>query len=501
MSESRQPALQFKVTNVQLLQSGLTPQMRFDSSGGSIGSFRGCDWYLYDSGRTIRSTHCEIVMVDGAYCVKDTCGETYVNGAFMPLGRGRLAKLQHKDEIQIGDYILRLSMLDEDQQQLEAVQLDKMFDSVGDDLLSGEFIDEYKDEEVEPVVVADPLLALEALIEKDLPARSLIDNQIVADSDNAEHISASGLLTSGRGAGRRAVEVTPPSDGEGQLASSMSLKRILGFGSSKSEPKQQNNPETTSGYETKNNAVFKETNNQSEGLVMDDNVLDLLEEEVAKSMVSAPATSVATTSVSRSGNQHNHLLTGPMLNGLGVDFLQDYDVGQMHSLSEELGESLQACIKGLLDLHQQVNSGRFGVMNRNLQPIEDNPLRLGLDYEETLKTMYDSNKSMVHLSAPAAISESLKNIRDHNDAVQQATSEALSQILAAFSPQVLLRRFNNYKRVSDSSNESNEAWAWKMYCSYYQELTSNRQKGFEKLFWEIFEQAYDKKIREKQLEF
>jgi type VI secretion system protein ImpI len=141
------------------------------------------------------------------------------------------------------------------------------------------------------------------------------------------------------------------------------------------------------------------------------------------------------------------------------------------------------------------------MMNRNLQPIEDNPLRLGLSYEETMKTMYDSQKSLVHLSAPSAISESLKSIQDHNDAVQYATTEALTQILAAFSPQVLLRRFNNYKRPNDQRSESEEAWAWNMYSSYYQELTSNRQKGFEKLFWEIFEQAYDKKIREKQLEF
>ncbi len=39
-----------------------------------------------------------------------------------------------------------------------------------------------------------------------------------------------------------------------------------------------------------------------------------------------------------------------------------------------------------------------------------------------------------------------------------------------------------------------------MYRSYYRELTSNRQRGFEKLFWEIFEQSDDRKIREKQLE-
>lgn len=498
MSGSEQPTLQFKVTNVQVLQPGLAPQMRFAIGGGSIGSNKGCDWYLNDAKGEIKPVHCEIVMVDGNYCLKDISGETYVNGSFMPLGRGRLAKLQHKDEIQIGGYILRLSMQDDEQQQLEAVQLDKMFDSVGDDLLSGEFIDEYENVEPQPIMVADPLLALEALMEKDLPVSSLIDNEIKAESENTEHLSASSY-----GLDRTEAGMTPPSDGEGQLASPMSLKRILGFGLSKSEPEKPNNPETTFGYETTNNAVFNQTNNQSEGLVMDDNVLDLLEEEVAKSMESTPvaATAVAPASTAKTGGSHNHLLTGPMLNGLGGHFAQHYDVAQMHALSEELGESLQACIKGLLDLHQQVNSGRFGVMNRNLQPIEDNPLRLGLDYEETLETMYDANKSMVHLSAPAAISESLKNIRDHNDAVQQATSEALTQILAAFSPQVLLRRFNNYKRPSDSSSESNEAWAWKMYCSYYQELTSNRQKGFEKLFWEIFEQAYDKKIREKQLEF
>lgn len=227
---------------------------------------------------------------------------------------------------------------------------------------------------------------------------------------------------------------------------------------------------------------------------MDEKVLDLLEEEVARSLQPANADTATSSAAGK------HLLTGPMLQGLGIDLSQDTDMERMHFLSQELGESLQACVKGLLELHQQVSDGRFGTMNRNLQPIEDNPLRLGLSYEQTIRTMYDADKSLVHLSAPAAISESLKNVRDHNEAMQHATSEALNQILNAFSPQVLLRRFHHYKRNTDTSATSDEAWAWNMYCNYYQELTSNRQRGFEKLFWEIFEQAYDKKIREKQLE-
>ena len=173
---------------------------------------------------------------------------------------------------------------------------------------------------------------------------------------------------------------------------------------------------------------------------MDEQTLDLLEEEVAKSIQPEQTTinSPATTG--------GHLLTGPMLNGLGANVNHTDDIERMHMLSQEMGESLQACIQGILDLHQQVSEGRFGTLNRNLQPIEDNPLRLGLSYEETIKTLYDSEKSAVHLSAPAAIEESLKNVQAHNEAMQHATGEALTQILGAFSPQVLLRRFQNYKR-------------------------------------------------------
>ena len=38
-------------------------------------------------------------------------------------------------------------------------------------------------------------------------------------------------------------------------------------------------------------------------------------------------------------------------------------------------------------------------------------------------------------------------------------------------------------------------WAWGMYTHYYDELASARQRGFEKLFWEVFEQAYDRALR------
>ena len=114
--------------------------------------------------------------------------------------------------------------------------------------------------------------------------------------------------------------------------------------------------------------------------------------------------------------------------------------------------------------------------------------------------MFDDNKSTVHLSAPSSVDESLTMIKIHNEAVQHATNTALNHILNSLSPAALLKRFNRYSRDPSQDASDYKSWAWDMYENYYNELTSNRQQGFEKLFWEIFEQAYDQKVREKHAE-
>ncbi|MBY7921125.1 type VI secretion system-associated FHA domain protein TagH [Vibrio fluvialis] len=491
MNAMTQTSLILQVANVQLLESGLAAQSHWTAEGGNIGSESWTTWRLKDAQGRVKPQHCAIVSIDGAFCVRDLCGDTYVNGSHMPLGKDQLAKLEHKDEITVGPYQLRVSFGHADDHERNSGPLDAMFKADQVDLLADEpFDDEELLDDDQPAVNADPLLALDALLEaKDDADALLCDVELKEDSDKPQSLVPEDNLV------LHDLKFTPQADSEYEMTSSIRLKKILGFGQRKDDIAQRDiEPEYQPLQQTTAPSLQINTHNVSEGLTMDEKVLDLLEEEVAKSLQPAKAESATSSAGGK------HLLTGPMLQGLGIDLSQDTDMERMHFLSQELGESLQACVKGLLELHQQVSEGRFGTMNRNLQPIEDNPLRLGLSYEQTIRTMYDADKSLVHLSAPAAISESLKNVRDHNEAMQHATSEALNQILNAFSPQVLLRRFHHYKRNTDNSTTSDEAWAWNMYCNYYQELTSNRQRGFEKLFWEIFEQAYDKKIREKQLE-
>ncbi len=190
-----------------------------------------------------------------------------------------------------------------------------------------------------------------------------------------------------------------------------------------------------------------------------------------------------------------HLAVTPLLRGLGgslaVRNSQDAD-----DFLEEAGRTLQAAIKGLLELQQRRNS----LSDKHLRPLEDNPLRLNMDYTTALDVMFAEGKSPVHLAAPAAVGESLRNIRHHEEANRAAIVESLRVLLDAFSPQSLMRRFVQYRRSHELRKPLDDAGSWQMYCDYYDELASSRQQGFEMLFNEVYAQVYDRVLREKQRE-
>lgn len=194
----------------------------------------------------------------------------------------------------------------------------------------------------------------------------------------------------------------------------------------------------------------------------------------------------------------SHVGADPLLRGLGID-LPFRDSEEQQAFLEEAGQTLRAAIDGLRVLQQTQNDSKYPLRDRRLQPIEDNPLRLGQSFEETAETMLSASRSPVHLSAPEAVAESLRHQGQHQAAVEDAIGHALSAILDAFSPEALLKRFHAYRGAGNRiDNES--GWAWEMYDHYYRELNSDRQQGFQKLFWEVFEQAYDQSVRRQQRE-
>lgn len=482
---TEQNLLTLTVINTQFVAPGISVKKEFNSNGGTIGSSSSDDWFLTDNQRQIQQNHCQIVFRDGDFCITDNCNQTFINNQSMAVGWDKTARLNENDVLNIGRFVIRVS-LHGDVTDKEG-SLETFFIAHNGLELDGEELDLI--EQDQDCSIDDPLAALDAqeitqgidLFGDERDTRSkAINNPLLSNSE--EWFGS---------------QETIQADTERDVQSAMTLKKSQHTASYDKEPVAihavSKQPVSTSYLASSDNSIAHAQNSFYKDRVMDEKTLDLLEEEVRQgfSYHSDPQLDAS---------EGNHLLTGPLLRGLGTKAGNTEDLAEMQLLSEEMGASLQSAIRGLLDLHQQVASSRYGVMNKNLQPIEDNPLRLGMDYEQTVQVMFDGERSPVHLSAPAAIEESLRTVKNHNEAVHQAISEALAQILQAFSPDVLQRRFNRYRRPGQHLNESPESWAWHMYQNYYQELTSNRQHGFDKLFWEIFDQAYDKRLREKQQE-
>lgn len=233
----------------------------------------------------------------------------------------------------------------------------------------------------------------------------------------------------------------------------------------------------------------------SEFIPSEDNILDTSAAiSRAEPMLDEEFIDIPTPASSLYGESHESqpfesVAITPLMRGMG-HFLNLSDSQQANGFLEEAGRTLEAAIKGILLLEQD----RIRV-NKQLQPVEDNPLRLGLDYVATVDALFGDQKSQVHLSPSAAITECLSFLRMHAYASRQAVSEALTCVVDTFSPDVLMARFQRYRR--DHLVDINDpTWIWEMYNHYFEELKSTRQQGVDRLFHEVFEQVYDKALRD-----
>ncbi|MCE0559220.1 MULTISPECIES: type VI secretion system-associated FHA domain protein TagH [unclassified Motilimonas] len=437
-----QNKIELTVVNSEKLQPGLQASHTFYAAGGSIGSDYSDDWHLTDQDTDIVPLHCVIELVDHDFCLRDSSGRTFVNRASFPVGRNQMVRLKENDELQLGQYRIRCHFEKPERYADDEVSFD--INQFIDQTSSSE-MREQDTEKPAPSAQYDPLLALDQLESARIAEQQKCFVNPVAEValDQSDDVLVNTHWEAQVGHAQADAETT--------VNAAMNAGQPI------------------------SNQEFTPMNESSSSL--DPNTY---------------------TAHDASLTTEQHLALGPVFRGLESSISAPVDTVNMQSMAEELGSSLNAAINGLLALHKNVDKQRYGVIAKNLQPIEDNPLRLGLDYDQTMNVMFGPNKSPVHLSAPSAIAESLRTIQHHQIAVQEAIGYALKHILGAFSPDTLMKRFKHYRTTEQALSQDSESWAWHMYSAYFSELESGRQQGFEKLFWEIFEQAYDRKLRELQ---
>lgn len=425
-----EPTLFLTVDNPEVLQQGSRPTHVFDREGGTIGS-ASASWLLLDGRRRVQGHHCKILYQDGGFLLLDCSGQTTVNDQTQPLGSGICARLSDHDTLHIGPYRISVRLND-----ATAIALD--------------------DDPVQRLAEHLDTLPVAAAEDADgRPSTGWSEFQ-----DLGRSLSVHGLL-----------------DPLQALDASLEGATTLGH-----DLRPQGSLATQADVATQFEAIYGAPKHASG-------------EPHMSEQDTPPAASQEWLQRQLSSHADPASLVEPVVDGIGAP-IGAVDGQATYALLNEAGRTLGAMIRGLcaLNVAEPGEQQRISLAGRTLQPIEDNPLRLGLDYPDTVRALFSAERSVVHLSPAAAVEESLEQIRRQQVAVHKAINAGLAALLQAFAPEQLEQRFQRYRQARSDQAQAGD-WAWNMYGHYYEELTSGRQQGFDKLFWEVFEQAFDQAVR------
>lgn len=182
--------------------------------------------------------------------------------------------------------------------------------------------------------------------------------------------------------------------------------------------------------------------------------------------------------------------------GLGLP-LGEVPESELPEVLLDLAATLRVAIEGINGVFVDAETGVVGypVTHANVHAIEDNPLRFSKDANEALRVMFLERHS-VHLTPSAAVVDSLEQIQNHNSSMTNSVEIGLDNLLRAFEPENLETRFERYRRQEkEMSEEARDAWYWRTYRAYIQEMSNQRQEGLSRLFWDVFQKAYHEQLR------
>lgn len=450
--------LTMTIENIQDATGSIRASQTFTARGGLIGSGDGADWKVQDLGRSIPETALRVEVADGAFTIARAGeAEVYVNDARAPIGRGDRARLRNRDSIVIGGLRLVVNLPDE---ALESFREDAftsldmliegkadedggLLDATGDGASFGVFESERRAE-----AVPDPV---EGVSRRSPTAR---DMDPIAGLGGFEDPDGGGP-DAGGGAMLHALETTRHAapdiaqpDYATQSAAAVQL-HALGGTPSRAGKDAMLPPARPYDFE-----------DRDEG----------------------------------DGGSVDHIALRPLARALGLP-IGEISQEDAQRILAEIGAALRAVAEEINGLYaaRQGRAHRFPLATMHMHAIEDNPLRFKTSAEGALRALL-LDHGPVYLNAPAAFRETLRHLSHHQDATEQAVDRGLDSLMKALSPEALERRFRNYARRAPTPEER-DAWCWRMYRHYFDELRSKNQRGLQLLFWEVFGHEYQNTMR------
>lgn len=503
--------LRLVINNTDDLSGGYSAVKDFDIKGGTIGAADESTWQIVDRSGTVASTHVVISVVDNQFCFETPVSNSlYINHGKSPIPTRQKVQITDGDVIQIGKFkitaFVDLSPDEMDTLERRGERWSKRFVSIGslvdrnyeENITAQNFFESKtlqkpgkfymretakREQEVDPINLIEDSWKSRSTNEVD-PMR-LINSDRTAEKDEMK--SKLGDIINVDPEDETTVDI--PDD----LQPGSAYIDIPKAKASKIKTKKQADlPKKDPNNSDENIDAYLE-NIANNARVAD----DVTKKDVRDVAIRDDYFDEVKLDKDEDGELIDHVLLRPLCIAMGLP-IQKMTVPNANRLMRDIGEAIKATVSGLIEAHQRELSDKSHLSETHLHAIEDNPLRLGKSTEDVIRDLFLVN-SPVHLSASAAISESLELLQYHEKASEIAADEALDAVLRALGPFQLAKRFKKYKGHAPRAGDL-DAWHWQMYQYYYNEIRSEKQGGLARMFWEVFRQVYDREMREQSLE-
>jgi type VI secretion system protein ImpI len=453
---STDPVLTLNIENVDQLPDGGPTQFQVDRRGFDIGRAQHLDWTLPDPTRIISSKHCEVRYLDGAYWLYDLS----TNGTFVNRSSRRVQspyRLCHGDQLEIGEYIVSVSIQGEDIAEEPRPEETRDPASHGSDDLWG-----VPGEPSPPVDVRDLVSPAEKR-----PSRADFLHQVVDVAIRAEHRAprAPPPPDASSPAGHRSVRdpwaptdmerATPPVPQPGQAPPFIGAE--LPF-SSDQPRRPTGQPAAAGGH------------------------------QAAQPLQQAgPAAGLSQRDLA-----HEFLLRFARGANVPPESLAGHDAGQF---AEELGMLMRLVCGHLMQLLSARAAAKTLARSPNrtmIQHADNNPLKFMPAAEDALRVMFSASPTS-YLDARGALQSSFDDLQTHQMATYGAMQQAIRELLDDLGPEAIEDSAQGSKTPLLGSSK---AKLWETYAARWEAKSARYENGMIDAFLMYFAEFYDQYSRQ-----
>lgn len=488
---------------------GLLP-VTFDQDGGSIGRKAGNTLLLNDNEHIVSGRHAEIFFQNGGFFIRDvsTNGTLLVNSGTEL--KNAVAPLTGNELLRIGEYEIRVELLD-DQPQAHfatgpAPTLDDPFAAFGfvnpsepvasqippsppQNTATPAFAD------VQPLFAGLDSFAIEELPTpaqpafKELPPNSPFQDSFVApevgiaapEPDIAQFLKGLDALDGlGQSSPPTAADVDP-------ITLAAEQAPALDFSPTLSEASASAGLDADPFNLSSLAAItpaFGETSSEAPP------VMAPVQSTVAAPVTSPPAASIVpTASVTPAAPlaaPADAELLQRFLAGAGITDSTLIDPQCGPEAMQAIGGLFRSLLEGLMAVlrARAEMKSEFRVAMTTLRSLDNNPLKFNPDVESVVKLLL-APKSAAFIAPEVAVAEAFRDIQSHQLAMTAGIQASLAEVLARFEPQAI------EKRLGEGFMLQRKASCWEQYCQQYPYLKAMALDDF---FGEAFAEAYEKQM-------